>query len=613
MNKICGDIIRILFDKNYINQRVLRDATGYSLGTVNKSLNELQKTGYLDDKFNLTIKALKEIRDKKPRNAVILAAGYGIRIFPINLEYPKGLLEIDGEPLIERMIKQLHEVEINDIYVVVGYMKEKYEYLIDKYNVKLIVNSEYAVKNNIHSLNKVRQYLGNTYIMPCDVWCKNNLFNKSELYSWYMVSDAKDSKSDVIVNKNSQLILKKGNSLGNMMVGISYITYDDADKIKDKLEEYCNNSIYNNLFWEEILYKNGMTSIYAKIINNAEVAEINSYEQLRELDSSSKQLMTDAIKTIMKEFNVTLNEITDIRVLKKGMTNRSFIFECKGEEYIMRIPGEGTNNLINRREEADVYSVILDKNICDDIKYFNPENGYKITRYFKDSRTCNPNDKNDVAKCIELIRGLHERKIKVPHTFDLFGQIEFYEHLRGDRVSLYRDYNDTKNKIWELKEYIEANKEEMVLTHIDAVFDNFLFIRDGEKEYIRLIDWEYAGMQDPHIDIAMFAIYAFYDREKIDYIIDCYFNNNCEWAVRIKIYCYVAICGLLWSNWCEYKSTLGVEFGEYSIRQYRYAKEYYSIAKSEINKMKAGDQSAKSSKSDYISRRYGEENETINR
>ena len=174
-------------------------------------------------------------------------------------------------------------------------------------------------------------------------------------------------------------------------------------------------------------------------------------------------------------------------------------------------------------------------------------------------------------------------------------------------------YNDTKNKIWELKEYIEANKEEMVLTHIDAVFDNFLFIRDGEKEYIRLIDWEYAGMQDPHIDIAMFAIYAFYDREKIDYIIDCYFNNNCEWAVRIKIYCYVAICGLLWSNWCEYKSTLGVEFGEYSIRQYRYAKEYYSIAKSEINKMKAGDQSAKSSKSDYISRRYGEENETINR
>lgn len=140
MNKICGDIIRILFDKNYINQRVLRDATGYSLGTVNKSLNELQKTGYLDDKFNLTIKALKEIRDKKPRNAVILAAGYGMRIFPINLECPKGLLEIDGEPLIERMIKQLHEVEINDIYVVVGYMKEKYEYLIDKYNVKLIVN-----------------------------------------------------------------------------------------------------------------------------------------------------------------------------------------------------------------------------------------------------------------------------------------------------------------------------------------------------------------------------------------------------------------------------------------------------------------------------------------
>ena len=124
------------------------------------------------------------------------------------------------------------------------------------------------------------------------------------------------------------------------------------------------------------------------------------------------------------------------------------------------------------------------------------------------------------------------------------------------------------------------------LVHIDAVPDNFLFVTntDGTRE-IRLIDWEYAGLQDPHVDIAMFCIYSLYAREQVDQLIDIYFENNCKRETRIKIYCYIAVCGLLWSNWCEYKASLGVEFGEYSLRQYRYAKDYFRIARSEMQKI----------------------------
>ena len=104
---------------------------------------------------------------------------------------------------------------------------------------------------------------------------------------------------------------------------------------------------------------------------------------------------------------------------------------------------------------------------------------------------------------------------------------------------------------------------------------------ENEKE-IRLIDWEYAGMQDPHVDIAMFCIYSLYDRECVDRLIDIYFEGKCLETIRTKIYCYIAMCGLLWSNWCEYKSKLGIEFGEYSIRQFRYAKDYFKIVKERI-------------------------------
>lgn len=89
-------------------------------------------------------------------------------------------------------------------------------------------------------------------------------------------------------------------------------------------------------------------------------------------------------------------------------------------------------------------------------------------------------------------------------------------------------------------------------------------------------------MQDPHVDIAMFGIYALYDRQQMDRLIQIYFEGNCNREDRIKIYCYVAVCGLLWSNWCEYKKHLGVDFGEYSLRQYRYAKDYYRIVRDEL-------------------------------
>ena len=146
--------------------------------------------------------------------------------------------------------------------------------------------------------------------------------------------------------------------------------------------------------------------------------------------------------------------------------------------------------------------------------------------------------------------------------------------------SEYVDYENTKKNVFSMKKYIDKHKSDYSLTHIDAVPDNFLFFTDSDgKEEIRLIDWEYSAMQDPHVDIAMFIIYAMYDREHAEQLIDAYFTEGCDIATRIKIYCYISACGLLWSNWCEYKRDLGVEFGEYSLRQYRFAKEYYKIAK----------------------------------
>ena len=162
--------MRTLFAEPFINQRILSETSGHSLGVVNRSLKTLIAEGYLTDKIQPTTKALHEYNTKAPKNAIILAAGFGMRMVPINLSTPKALLEVNGEPLIERIIKQLHEVGVKDVTIVVGFMKESFDYLIDEYGVELVVNSEYAAKNNLSSLALVADRISNTYIVPSDIW-----------------------------------------------------------------------------------------------------------------------------------------------------------------------------------------------------------------------------------------------------------------------------------------------------------------------------------------------------------------------------------------------------------------------------------------------------------
>lgn len=370
------------------------------------------------------------------------------------------------------------------------------------------------------------------------------------------------------------------------MLGISYINKEISEKLKRNIINYCSEERYNNSFWEVALMCNSKMIVKANIAKEDDIIEIDTYEQLRELDKNSSQLYDKSIELIKEAFKIKDSEIKNITVLKKGMTNKSFLFEYNDSKYIMRIPGEGTDSLINRKQEANVYNVINNTGISDDIYYINPNNGYKITKYIENARVCDPYNWNDVMKCMKILRDFHNLKLKINHEFDMFKQINFYESLWNGDKSIYIDYEVTKKNVISLKKYVEKFPKEKTLTHIDAVPDNFLFYKEESTEKIKLIDWEYSGMQDPHVDIAMFAIYSLYDRDKVDKLIDIYFEGNCTVENRIKIYCYISICGLLWSNWCEFKRNLGIEFGEYSLKQYRYAKEYYKIVKEEIKKLK---------------------------
>lgn len=559
------------------SQRELANRFNISLGKVNQIINKLKKEKFIDDNNNITLKTRNYLKKHHPRNAVILAAGYGMRMVPINTEEPKGLLEVKGETLIERLISQLHEVGVQNIKVVVGFMKEHYEFLIDKYNVKLVVNSHYKDWNNIYSLFLVKDDISDTYVLPCDVWFEKNPFSTIEDESWYLFGEEQVPGSNWQVKNNEKV--RFNSSKGNKMIGLAYLNEMQGKNISKLLEKSIEEKQYAS-FWEDVLEDKKTFLLKGKLVSDNNHAEINSYEQLLDLDSGSTHLKNDAIEIIENILKVNKKDIHNIHTLKKGMTNRSFIFTVNNKRYIMRIPGEGTDKLIDRREEYDVYQRVKKEPYTETILYLNPDNGYKISEFLENTRNSDSNNVQDVKESMNVLRKFHKQNYQVNHTFDIWKQIDFYESLRKT-ASAYRDYEEIKDRVLKLKPFIDDNVTKWSLCHIDANYDNFLI---DQNNNVFLIDWEYAGMQDPDLDIAMYAIYAGYTKEKIDQLINIYYENKVSENIRYKIYAYVAVGGLLWSNWCEYKQSLGLDFGEYSLAQYRYAKEYSKLVLNYLEK-----------------------------
>ena len=570
MNVKTMNLLIYLKKIGYDSHRDCCNKLGYSIGTVNDSLFKLKEKRLITDTYEITSLGDEIFNENKPNNAIILAAGPGSGTFPLNSDIPKGLIEINSEFLIERLIRQLHEVEITDIVIVVGHLKEKYEYLIDMFGVKLIVNRDYIEKNNLHSLSLVSKKIDNTYIIPCDVWCHVNPFSKYEVFSWYMVTKDINKNSYVKVGKSEQLFFTK--TEGNKMIGISYISRNISTKVVTKLQDFSENANYANSFWEEILKSDDRLITFAKV---QEAYEFNTIEEIREVNDSSKTLESNSFKIIKDVFCCNYNDILNVNPIKYGMTNRSFQFTVNEIKYIMRLPGEGTSKLINRKQENDVYQTISKYNISDEVLYFDPITGIKITKFIENSSVCDSLDFESVGKCFESLKQFHSLKLTVEHEFDIINKIELYEGLWNGKESNYKDYLSTKFNCLSLISYCRSNQSDYILCHIDSVPDNFLFYKENNKTNIRLIDWEYAGMCDPKVDLAMFIIYSIYDAANTEKIIDLFYDGECTIENRLCVYAYISLAGLLWSNWCEYKLQLGVDFGEYSLSQYKYAKDYY--------------------------------------
>lgn len=580
-------VLQAILEGSSDSQRDLAHKTELSLGAVNNSIKALKADGYIDENQKPTDKALKRKKNGKVQNAVILAAGLGLRLIPINHDLPKGLIKIDGEPLIERLIKQLQSADIKDITIVLGYMMERYEYLQDKYGVKFVFNNDYALKNNIFSLRCVEPILGNTYIVPCDLYFKENPFRSFELGSWYMAKREESNETDIRVLRSGEIEIIKEGEVGNSVVGLAFLSNTDATSAREKLIELTSDDSHCNEYWESIITSGKRMTIEARYAKAETVSQINTYEDLRQLAYDTEQLDNDATRTIQQVFGVTLHDVKDLAPMKKGFTNDSLCFSVNDQKYIMRLPGLGTENFIDRKKEAHVYEMLRGKGICTDLTYIDPAKGYKITPFIDNARCCDETNPEEIKRCMTITRKFHELKLALgEEPMNIFNIINYYIKLWNGKKSVFADFDETYKHCMAMQKFVDEHHHPYVLQQGDCNPDNFLLYPNNKGgEDTELIDWEYAADGDPLMDIAAFVTYRKNDREFVDMAIDAYFPEGCSTDDRLLIYCYTSLWGLYNSNWCEYKMMLGEEFGEFMMTCYYYAKTYYRVFEEEYKKV----------------------------
>ena len=232
----------------------------------------------------------------KVKRAIIMAAGIGKRMRPVTFETPKPLIKVNGVRMIDTVIEALHSNGISEIYVVVGYLKEKFYSLENEYeDVKLIVNPYYDKCNNISSLYVARNYISNAIILDGDqiIFDQNVLKTDFELSGYNAVwTDGVTNEWLMQVNENKivKSCSRTGGKRGWQLYSISRWTEEDGLKLKKYLEIEFKEKNNRQLYWDDIAmfkhFDDFRLGIYPMC--KGAVVEMDNFNELIEKDASYK-------------------------------------------------------------------------------------------------------------------------------------------------------------------------------------------------------------------------------------------------------------------------------------------------------------------------------------
>lgn len=563
-----------MISENAIPARLLKLSGG---GLHSKVERQLANAGLIDEN-GITEAGLEALKPYKVDNAIIMAAGLSTRFVPISLEMPKGLLEVKGEILIERQIRQLQEAGIKNIVLVLGYKKEAFFYLEKKFGVKIIINPDFHLKNNTYTLWLARKYLGNSYICSSDDYFSENVFEEYVYGAYYASVHVNEKMNEWYMEKDSNgniiSVSKGGKGEGDIMIGHVYWNREFSRAMMGYLEDSQKTGEYDGDLWEQILIDHAkeLPPMRVKTYPKGTIFEFDSLDELRTFDEEYVQhTHSRIISNIASIMGCDESDITGFKPIKKGMTNTSFIFEAKGKKYVYRHPGEGTDKIISRKHERESVEIAKSLGIDPTYIYMDEDKGWKISHYALDARIPDCHDPKDNKRVIDTIHRLHAANIHVDWEFDIFkGILDIERQVLEKTDILDPNYQKLKGKIVQIYDNVKDDGMKKCFCHCDTSIGNWMFSSDKTI----LIDWEYAGEADPGCDVASYVMDAKYTVDEGKEFIREYLGNEYSPSLEYHYLAYVALMSFYWFVWGLYREACGAVMGEGLYSWYSMARDY---------------------------------------
>lgn len=276
----------------------------------------------------------------------------------------------------------------------------------------------------------------------------------------------------------------------------------------------------------------------------------------------------DNIKKVIKH---DVSEISDIAFVNDGLTNRSFRFKVEDKYYIYRHPGVGTDEYIHREGEAFAEKIAAKYGLDDTFIFVDPVEGWKVSYYIMDSHTLDYNNETEVTTALQAIKRFHDLQIKGDFDFGIWERaLEFHGKINHLGEQQFNDYYELNEKMKRVYELVESDGVEAVLCHCDFYDPNILF-KDGR---MYLIDWEYAGNDDPACDLGTFIACSEYSLDDANRIFDIYEGETMSDERRRHFFGYVALSSYYWFEWAIFQESNGSMVGHYLKLWYDYSHKY---------------------------------------
>lgn len=514
------------------------------------------------------------------KQAVILAAGNRKEF-----DRPIGFLEIEDFRVVDRQIKMLKNFGVEKIVIVTGYMSEYFDEIKKKnIEVELVKNENYKWTGNMESLALAKNHITEDFILiendlVFEVEAINSMIN-SEYKDCILITNESGSGDEAFVEIRKDCIYKMSkdihqfNKIDGEMIGISRISMEFYSLMLDEFSTNVNPYVNYEYIMLDI---SRQRKLYAKKVNDLVWGEIdnkNQYElliknimpRLRRKEIAHK--IQEVKKILISELGVKEEDIISVSPIG-GMTNNNYKVRENNNEYIIRIPGVGTADMLNRKNEANNSKLIADINIDANILYYDDKTGTKISEMIKGAQTINaamakmPKTMYSIST---ILKTLHNSNIKMENEFNVFENIKLYEDILNNlNGEYYQGYEELKNKVLNLKEVLNARGTYLAPCHCDTVPENF--IKDENGRYY-LIDWEYSGLNDPMWDIAAHSLECDFSEEEEELFLNLYFENKEHEDEKIRVAIFKICQDFLWSIWTRIKEEQGSSFGSYGLDRY---------------------------------------------